>query len=206
MSAKAVLSMSLIVALGIALMGCPNPPASNTTPTASPSPTPTPASKVCVDFEPPLVAGTQYGQPVGAVIFTTNGIPVSIHNFNFAGGGGTFNIARIEAAPVPFGSGQSIRTNNVNLEFDFTSIGFPTSQVQFDFLDLGGFGNVSVNGSPVFAGDISVTPSPIGGVNAKVASVPVTGGKKGTVFLVGAVNKLRIGGTEFWIDQVCAER
>jgi hypothetical protein len=212
MSAKAVLSLSL-VALSLALMGCP-PPNSNTntnpTPTAAPSATATPSALVCVDFEPPLVAGTQYGQPAGqppgTVIFTSNGIPVSIQNFNFVGGGGTFNSARIEAPPVPFGSGQSIRTNNINLEFDFTAIGFPTSQVQFEFLDLGGSENISVNGSSVFAGDITATPSSIGGVNATVTSASVSGGKKGTVTLAGAVNRLRIGGQEFWIDQVCAKK
>jgi len=163
-----------------------------------------------VDFEPPLVAGTQYGQPAGqangAVIFPSNGIPVSIHDFVFTGGGGTFNSARIEPPPVPFSSGQSIRTNNINLEFDFTSLGFPTSEVKFDFLDEGGFENISVNGSPVFAGELSAAPNPIGGVNIAVSSVPVAGGKKGTVILLGAVNKLRIGGQEFWIDQVCVKR
>ncbi len=162
----------------------------------------------CVDFEPPLVAGTQYGQPVGqlpgTVIFTTNGIPVSVHDFLFLNAGGTFNLARIEPPPVPFGSGQTIRTNNINLEFDFSPIGFPTSQVQFEFLDLGGLENISVNGSPIFAGELAAAPNPIGGVGISVTTVPVTGGKRGTVTLTGVVKTLRIGGQEFWIDQVCA--
>lgn len=209
MSFKALLSMSLLLALGLALMGCPQPN-STPQPTATPCPSPAPPSPVCVDFEPPLAAGTQYGlpagQPIGTVIFTTNGVPVSIHDFVFVGGGGTFNLAKIEVAPVPFGSGQSIRTNNINLEFDFSGIGFSPSQVQFEFLDLGGSENISVNGSPVFAGELSAAPSPIGTVNIAVASTPVAGGKKGTVVLTGAVNKLRVGGQEFWIDQVCAKK
>jgi hypothetical protein len=206
---KSLLLMSLLLASALVLMGCPNPN-STPTPTATPCPSPTPPSPVCVDFEPPLAAGTQYGQPVGqpngTVIFTTNGIPVSIHDFVFAGGGGTFNLARIEVAPQPFGSGQSIRTNNINLEFDFNGIGFTPSQVQFEFLDLGGSENISVNGSPVFAGELSAAPNPIGTVNIAVASTPVTGGKKGTVVLTGAVKTLRVGGQEFWIDQVCAKK
>jgi hypothetical protein len=210
MSAITVLSLSLVVALALALTGCPSPP-SNTnttpTPTATSSPTPEPPTQVCVDFEPPLVAGTQYGTPAGqapgAVVFTTNGIPVSIQNFNFVGGGGGFNSAEIEAATASFGSGQIIRTNNLNLEFDFTAVGFPVSQVQFEFLDLGGSENVSVNGSPIFAGDIASTPGTLGGVNVTVTSAPVPSGKKGTVTFTGAVSRLRIGGQEFWIDQVC---
>lgn len=208
MSFKALLSTSLLLAFVLTLVGCPGPN-SPPSPSATPCPSPTPPSPLCVDFEPPLAAGTQFGQPVGqpvgTVIFTTNGVPVSIHDFVFIGGGGTFNSARIEIAPA-FGSGQSIRSNNINLEFDFSGIGFTPSHVQFDFLDLGGFENISVNGSSVFAGELSAAPNPIGSVNIAVASTPVSGGKKGTVVLTGAVNKLRVGGQEFWIDQVCAKR
>lgn len=193
---KAVFSTSLIAAIGFVLMGCPKPQA--------------PTSPACVDFEPPLAAGTQYGTPAaqapGTAIFASQGIKVSIQNFVFAGGGGIFNSARIETPPAAFGNGQTIRTNNLNLEFDFTSIGYPTSQVQFDFLDQGGSENISVNGSPVFAGELSAAPNPIGGVNIAISSVPATGGKSGTVTLTGVVKTLRIGGQEFWIDNVCAKK
>ena len=209
MKAKSVFIVSLVAAFTFALTGCPNPP---NTPCPSPTPCPTPTSscEVCVDFEPPLAAGTQYGTPVGqapgTVIFTTNGIPVSIHDFNFVGSGGTFNLARIELPPAPFSSGQSIRTNNINLEFDFSAVGFPVSQVQFDFLDQGGIENISVNGSPIFAGNLPGAPSPIGGANIAVASSAAAGGTRGTVILMGSVNKLRVGGQEFWLDRVCARK
>jgi hypothetical protein len=79
--------------------------------------------QICVDFEPPLTVGAQFGAPTGqqsgVVVFTTNNIPVSVHDFVFVGGGGTLNVAFIDVAPVPFGSGQSLRTNNINVEFDF---------------------------------------------------------------------------------------
>ena len=166
--------------------------------------------EVCVDFESPLTLGTQYGTPAGHnsgdVVFTTNGIPVSVHDFNFAGGGGTFNVARIDVAPVPFGTGQSMRTNNINLEFDFSNIGFVPGDVRFEFLDLGGSENISVNGSPIFVGELPSAPNPIGGVNVSVSASPVTGGKKGIVTLTGAVQKIRVGGQEFWIDNVCAKQ
>mgnify|MGYP003394174013 CR=1 FL=1 len=168
------------------------------------------AGEICVDFEPPLSVGTQYGAPAGHqsgnVVFSTHGIPVSVHDFNSSGGVGAFNVAHIDVAPVPFGSGQSMRTNNINLEFDFSNIGFAPDEVKFEFLDLGGFENISVNGSPIFAGDISSVPNPIGGVNISVSTTPVTGGKKGVVILRGAVQKIRVGGQEFWIDNVCARQ
>lgn len=162
---------------------------------------------VCVDFEAPLTVGTQYGTPAGqtpgTTIFTTNGIPVSIYDFSFVGGGGTFNLAEIDNAPVAFGAGQSIRSNNINLEFAFQAV----SSVTFDFLDLGGFENISVNGSsPIYAGELSAVPTPIGGVNVSVSTTPVAGGTKGTVKLSGTIDRLRIGGQEFWIDNVCAKQ
>lgn len=193
---KAVFSILLLATLGFALMGCPGPPA--------------PPSPVCVDFEAPLAVGTQYGTPVGqapgTVIFTTNGIPVTIHNFVFTSGGGTFNSAQIVTPPAAFGSGQTMRTNNINLEFDFTAIGFQPREVRFDFLDQGGSENISVNGSPVFAGELPAAPNPIAGVNIVISSGPATGGQKGTVTLTGVVKTLRIGGQEFWVDNVCASK
>jgi Concanavalin A-like lectin/glucanases superfamily len=162
--------------------------------------------EVCLGFEAPLTVGTEYGAPAGQhsgdVMFTTNGIPVSVYDFNFAGGGGTFGLAKVDVAP--FGSGQSIRTNNINLEFDFGNIGFVPAAVKFEFLDLGGVENISVNSSPIFAGDISAVPGSLGGATVSVSTTPVTGGKEGLVTLAGAIQKLRIGGQEFWIDNVCA--
>jgi hypothetical protein len=164
--------------------------------------------EVCVDFELPLTVGTQYGAPAGHhpgdIVFTASGIPVSVHDFEFSGGGGTFNVAMIDTAPAPFGAGQSMNTNNINLEFDFTGLGFTPTKVSFEFLDLGGDENLSVNGSPMFIGDLSAVPTPIGGVDISVSTTPVTGGKTGTVILTGPVKTLRVGGQEFWIDNVCA--
>lgn len=185
--------MSFIATFVIALSGCPPPP----------------SQQVCLDFEPPILGGTQYGTPAGNksgdVIFTTNGIPVSVYDFNVVGGGGTFNLARVDKSPVPFGSGQSIRMNNINLEFNFSQLNFQSSEVQFEFFDQGGYENISVNGNPVFSGEISSAPSPIGGVSITVSTVLVQGGKKGKVTLTGVVKTLRIGGQEFWIDNVCVK-
>lgn len=167
------------------------------------------ACLVCVDFEPPLAIGTKYGTPSnnpGDVVLTTNGIPVSVHKFDFVGGGGTFNYATVEMPPALFGKNQVLNTNNINVGFDFGNIGFTPTEVQLEFLDLGGIENISVNGSPIFAGDLSNAPAQIGGVNIFVAVMPTTGGNMGIVTLKGPVKELKIGGQEFWIDNVCARR
>jgi len=166
----------------------------------------------CIAFGPPPPAGTRYGSPVDnvpgdVVLVDPNGIKMSVHNFRWIGGGDTFNVARIEMPPILFGTGQTIGTNNINLEFDFSGIGFPVSKVELQYLDLGGLENFSVNGQPVpiYTGEFSAAPSPIAGVNVTVTSNPVPGGKTGTLVLTGAVQKLTIGGQEFWIDNVCAK-
>jgi hypothetical protein len=165
------------------------------------------AREVCVDFETPLVVGAQYGAPagqhVGDVIFTSNGVAVSVHDFVFTGGGGTFNLAQVDLAPA-LNASQTMRANNINLGFDFGSIGFVPSRVRFEFLDLGGSENLSVNGSTVFAGDISAAPATLGGATVTVSTTPTQGGKKGLVTLSGAIHRFTVGGQELWIDNVCA--
>jgi hypothetical protein len=168
---------------------------------------------VCVDFEPPITLGTRYGASVGQspgdVAFTTNGVTVTVQEFDPTGGGRTvFGNATIGSASSPFGSGQSILLANINLDFDFSGLGFRPSWVKFGFLDTGGSENLSVNGvpSPVFVGDISSAPAQLGNINISVdeTQVGVTD-KIGSVQLLGPVNTLRIGGQEFWIDDVCAQ-
>lgn len=167
----------------------------------------------CVDFGPPPSVSTEYGSPAGnasgdVVLLASNGIKMSVYDFRWTGGGGTFNKARIEMPPRPFGTGQTINTNNINLEFDFTGLGFPVSRVEFQYLDMGGFENISINGQPipVYAGELSGVPSPIVGTNVTVTSAPVTGGKTGTVVVTGLIHKLRIGGQELWLDNICAKQ
>lgn len=167
----------------------------------------------CVGFEPPLAVGTTYGAPVSqppaTVIFTTNNIPVRIYRFQLMNAGWAFNRAYIDLAPVPFSPNQSIRSNNINLLFDFTQLPFKPKKVTFSYLDLGGYENLSINGSsPYHVGELTAAPAVLGGVNVSVTSTPVPppmSGKRGTVTLSGNVTSLLIGGQELWIDQVCAQ-
>lgn len=196
MTVKTALSMLFTATLIIALEGC--------------CLCPWRAKVVCVDFEPPLTLGTQYGgsgHNSGDLAFTTNGVPISVYEFNF-NGGSAFRVAYIEVPSLPFSSGQCIRTNNINLEFDFSQLGFQTSQVDLRFLDAGGFENLSVNGSPIFVGELRSAPASIGGVGLVVNTEsfpPPSSNVKGTLILRGEVKTLRIGGQEFCIDQVCAK-
>jgi hypothetical protein len=192
MRTKKFLPMLFTLILIIALLGCP----------------PTP-KHACVDFEPPLVYGTQYGVPAGNspgdVVFTTNGVRVSVENFDYVGTGSTFNLAYIDTATSFFGKGQTIRTNNINLKFDFSNVGFKVAEVNLEFLDLGGSENLSVNGSTIYAGELTSAPSPMGGVTLMFTTTPVPGGEKGKLTMKGAVKTLIIGGQEFWLDNVCAK-
>jgi len=172
---------------------------------------PVEAQSVCVKFGPPPPLGTTYGAPVaqppGAVALIENGIIVRVYNFQSIAGPLVFNRAYIDNAPFPFGSGQSIRTNNINLHFDFTALGFRVSRVKLAFLDLGGYENFAVNGSPIKVGELTALPPALAGVGIAVSSSPLPpplSGKTGSVTLTGQVQTLLIGGQELWIDEVCA--
>lgn len=103
---------------------------------------PSQAQPVCVTFEPPdFVIGDVFGRPVGQssgdLAFSSNGIDGYVFNF-LTSLGPAFNVAYITNAPVAFSPGQSIRTNNINLLFDFTNLAFTAKKVTFYYLDLGG--------------------------------------------------------------------
>lgn len=165
----------------------------------------------CINFNG-IDAGTAFGTPAGQIPGTTiisqGGVRVTVENFRYVGTGGTFSFARIDAASATFGAGNVVRLANINLDFDFTGIAGPVKQVVFRFADIGGFENLAVNGSPspIYAGELTSAPSPLGGAIITSTSSPMPGGKKGTVALIqlaGAIAHLRVGGQEFFMDDVC---
>ena len=174
--------------------------------------TPSQAAPVCVTFEPPLLLGTTYGAPAGQMsgdlAFVSNGIRVYVYKFNLITSGTAFNKAYIDFAPVGFSPGQSIRTNNINLLFDFSALGFKPSKVTFSYLDLGGYENLAVNGGSAYVGELTSAPPVMSGVSVAVSQTPVPppmSGKMGMAVLKGTVKSLMIGGQELWIDDVCVE-
>ncbi|HSU14076.1 hypothetical protein [Longimicrobium sp.] len=168
------------------------------------------AAPICVNFNVPPV-GALFGAPVGtvpgSVVWVENGIPVSVHKFLQSTGAFSFNWMRIEPAPAAFtlAAGNTGHTNNINAGFNFTGLPFIPTKVTFHFLHLGGYENLSVNGSPLVVTLLTPPPTPIGGVNAAAVWAGVPGGVQGTVTLSGGpVKSLIVGGQEFWLDDVCA--
>jgi hypothetical protein len=162
---------------------------------------------VCVDFEPPIAVGTQYGTPAGqlsgTVIIAANAISVAVADFE-VGANTFFNSASVVAAPAALGTGQALQVNNISLDFDVSALPFAVREVRIDYLDLGGTENLGVNGTGVFVGNLASAPPTLGGVAVSVTASPVAGGTAGTVVLTGPVTSLRIGGQELWIDNICA--
>ena len=164
---------------------------------------PAPPTPVCVDFDPPqFLAGMQY-RPGGPVV-NANNIRMTVQPLRLPNGTSVAEVARVEQPRVFFGTGQALRTENIAVEFDFSALRSAPSQVSLAYLDLGGVENVAVNGSTVYVGQLATTPNPLGGAAVRVTSSAVTGGTSGRISFRGPVKTLRIGGQEFWIDQVCA--
>lgn len=197
------------VAALLSLAACGGSAASRVTltPTISPPESAVPAGATCLEFEAPLAVGQQFGAPVGDspgdVIFTESGVPVSVQDFLYDTSGGTFNYAEVMVPSSPFGLGQVMFVNNINLEFDFTGLAFIPQRVELAFRDHGGNENLAVNADPAppFAGELTAAPTPLGGVDV---SVTASGTGAGTATFAGPVERLRIGGQEFLLDHVCA--
>ena len=176
-----------------------------------------------VDFgSQPL--GTSWGNPAasptfpmgpGTIMFNEGGVDMYTDQNANAFYGPVYNVNMITTSPwAAFGSGQVMHTNNAAITFDLDSI--PTDSVCLDILDLGGFEFLEVNGVPFSSlngyGQLTAAPLNMGGVQVQVIGNPIitmtsTGpqmtGFNGRLVLHGNVNKLKIGGQEFWIDNLC---
>ncbi|MBU8870875.1 MAG: T9SS type A sorting domain-containing protein [Gemmatimonadales bacterium] len=156
------------------------------------------ANTVTYDYEPVL---TTYGTGThipGDYIFSEDLAKVFVDEF-FIGGVPYFNFARIEPASAIFGNNQIMNLNNIDLVIDFTADG----DVTFEYLDLGGSVNLQVNGfgTVLEAEDLVMLAGNVApGVTMNVSVVPIAGGHRGVVTLIGQVYALRVGGQEFWVD------
>ena len=174
---------------------------------------PCPCLPMCETFDAQAL-NQQYGKvggvvanPPGSVIFSATGnVPVHIQNIDLSPSGMFFEFARVEAAPASFGSGQVVNTNNVCLEFDFA--GKNVKEVSIEFLDLGGSENIFVNGAQVLVGEITTFgTATVGGVQVSVGGLAtVPGGKKGKITakrVTSDIKSFRVGGQEFYLDNLC---
>lgn len=164
----------------------------------------------CVEFGPPPAAGTVWGAAAGHVpgdaVHSENGIKVLVQTFYWFGGS-TFGNATVDVPTYPFASGQAAGTNNINLQFSFSNLGWTPTKVYFSYLDEGGFENLSVNGSAFYIGELDAAPAVLGGRNVSVwewAAWPSA--DQGFVQIDGgSIKSITVGGQEFWIDKLCAE-
>lgn len=160
------------------------------------------ADAQCVKFDG-LAAGTVWGTSAGNLsgdlVHVENAIQVSVHFFSFPSGG-IFNDATADTA-WSTSSPNSINTNNINLGFDFTALPGLPAQVAIKFRDLGGFENLSVNGSPVLVGELASGAG--GGLTWTVSDFAVPGGREGKLVVDGTVHSLLLGGQELWLDTLC---
>jgi hypothetical protein len=155
----------------------------------------------CVSFET-LPMGSNYGSGVnsiGDVILVEEEITVTVEYFEWVGGGGIFGNCEVMDGTSNFGTGQAMWTSNINLAFHFDDLGFVPNKVSFDFVDEGGEENISVNGSPIFAGEISMAVLPPG-----ISMAIMNMGSFHRATLTGDITELLIGGQEFMIDNICA--
>ncbi|HEX7242825.1 MAG TPA: hypothetical protein VF263_21230, partial [Longimicrobiaceae bacterium] len=167
------------------------------------------AVPVCIEFGPPPALGTAWGVPTatppGSWIFTENGIPVWIDKFFYTPTATAYNYARILTSPVPIGTGQQAYLERVDLRFDFSNVGFPTSSVTWEWYEptTGAPVNMAVNGGPLYIGNITA-PAFVSGKPYAWGAAPAGTGRRGRSQIGGAINTLRLGGERLWIDRVCA--
>ncbi len=148
-----------------------------------------------------LINGTSYGNGINAqgdVIFSENGIPVSVEFFNYESSGGSFGTSQVTTTSG-IGTGQDMMTSNINLGFDFSNLPFDPNYITFDFGDFGGHENLGINNGTVYAGELgSATVPP--GINMTFT----VNNYIGSVTLEGEINHLLVGGQEFFLDNICA--
>lgn len=163
----------------------------------------------CTDFESmPYTPDTVFNH-LNINIATACGFKADNTNFTTTAGTTIFGFAKIEKAPAYFGAGHVLRLNNCT--FLYKSITAPAKKIKFEYLDLGGIQNLSINGA-LFVGKLSAAASsPVltpTGVVITVTSFPITppaSGVKGVVTLEGNIKSFGIGGQEFFVDNLCSQ-
>ncbi|MDG2425784.1 MAG: hypothetical protein P8M07_04270, partial [Flavobacteriales bacterium] len=155
------------------------------------------------------------GTPVGAYMFTENGIDIFSHDLNSTLYGAYYNKNEIMLSPrAGFGLNHVMMTNNAGITLELDD--FPTDTVCFEFLDMGGFETLEINGVNFSSvngyGRLQAAPVVIGGIGVKVTGTPIVQitssgvqqiGFQGKVELYGDVDKLTIAGQELWVDNFC---
>jgi hypothetical protein len=158
-------------------------------------------SGCCVKFND-LAPGTTYN--VGSTI-STGGKSVKVEQFQWANGTwSSAGHAKVDSSNFAGGSGNELRANNVNFNFQ---LDYPLAKLTFKFADYGGNENIKVNNDfRNVANFLGLNNTTIGGVSVSVTAVQTISSIRGEMVLQGAISGFTVGGQEFWIDEVCPEK
>ena len=152
----------------------------------------------CNSFEM-LKVGDKFN--VGATISTPN-LGSLVEQFQWSNGNWTTSgYAEIDNNNYTSGAGRSIRTNNVNLNFQHD---FPVTEIKLKMAELGGNNNIKVNG--VFQNIenlVSLNGTVVSGVQITVNASQSGNNWIGEIVLRGNITSFSIGGQELWIDDYC---
>ena len=167
----------------------------------------------CIDFED-FPVDTEYkaeNYPAGSTLFTKHDVPVTIDSFYYEDGdagmwGASVNTLNPNFAPDIIGNAFWI--SNTTVIYDFTSLDYDVKELTFHFWDGGGITNFSVNGEDIKISDkLTELPKDIApGVDFFLEFIEETDqyyGSWGQITLSGNIETLRIGGQEFFMDNVC---
>jgi hypothetical protein len=151
------------------------------------------------DFED-LAAGSTF---IVGDTFASGDLSYAVRAFQWSNGVWTSGgHAGVVSSGMAGGTGNEINTNNVNLEFGFTS---PLKSLYLLYGEYGGNVNIEINGDfRNFQNLSQINGATIGGVTVSV--VNGFGDDRGTLTLTGEIDQFAIGGQEFFIDGVRAVR
>lgn len=153
-----------------------------------------------IDFET-VAIGTMYGGPVGDAIglpvLDQDGIFMSLAEFLYDGET-HFGDATIGGRYAALFETTPLELDHINVEFNFSHIGFLPTLVTIEYIHFGGPSNFSVNGQEIreltFLSDLPVDVAP--GVTAIVSDTMIE--------LIGPIKSFVIGGQELSIDNITA--
>ncbi|MGB1205945.1 MAG: T9SS type A sorting domain-containing protein [Chitinophagales bacterium] len=163
------------------------------------------AAENCIRFEG--IATGDYNSSAyspGDVIYTENGVPMSLETFEWmSGGSGFYSLFINNPSWSGLGFGNVASPNNINVKFDFTQLPETPAYIKLEFADGGGHENIAVNGSPLYVGELTDLPSNY--FPNVYASTVTTGLYSGILELTGDIHTLTIGGQELEMDNICWE-
>lgn len=135
--------------------------------------------------------------------FLSNNVVLRVRDF-FLGPGGCVNpyvlgLASVSTGGDACGSGQELRVNNVNIEFDY---GVPLTALVIHYGEYGGNVNLTVNGACANVQNFADLPPFLGGVSVSVSDQGPPGQSCGRIVLNGPIFQAAVGGQELIIDDV----